>query len=352
MPCFHPQVGYRSSKPNANGKYPIVFNKRELEGAVRGITIPCKNCIGCRLEESRQWAIRATHEAMMYPENCFITLTYAPEHLPKNGVLVKEHAEKFMKDLREKYRYEKGKTGIRSFGCAEYGYKCKTCGKNKIDCYKANKEKYDHEWNPTFGRPHYHLCLFNHDWSDKKLLYSKKGNNYYKSQELEELWGRGITVTTDMTWETAAYVGRYVTKKIKGKGAEKKDELGLTHYEELDPTTGEIIQKPPERSICISRMPGLGKPWFDRYYKDCYPGDQIKLRGKTFRPPKYYDDLYEKLDPEDMKRVKIKRMVDGEKKRKETTLSQLEEKERKQKKSAKKLVRELDGETNEAHLLD
>ena len=35
-----------------------------------------------------------------------------------------------------------------------------------------------------------------------------------------------------MTWETAAYVGRYVTKKIKGKKAEEKNELGLTHYQQ------------------------------------------------------------------------------------------------------------------------
>ena len=35
------------------------------------LTLPCGNCIGCRLERSRQWAVRCMHEASLYEDNCF-----------------------------------------------------------------------------------------------------------------------------------------------------------------------------------------------------------------------------------------------------------------------------------------
>jgi len=347
MPCYHPQTGYRSQKPNANGKYPIVFSKTE-GWEDRKVTITCGNCIGCRLEDSRQWAIRATHEASLYGHNnCFITLTYDKENLPKHSHLDYNEPVLFMKKLRDKYG-----PNIRSFGCAEYGETCGDCGKNKTDCYIARKTGtiYKHDWEPTAGRPHYHICLFNHDWTDKQYKFTKKKNKYYSSESLTKLWGKGIAITTGMSWETAAYVGRYVTKKIKGKGAkQEKGRYGLTHYQHIEPVTGEILDRPPERSICISRRPGLGRPWFEKYYTDCYPKDYLHLRGKKIKPPKYYDDLYEKIDPKSLAKIKRQRRLDAQKKAEETTADQLNTKEIKHQKSAKKLVREfqkLDGENN------
>lgn len=82
MPCFRPLKGYKSRVRNRDtGKRSIVFNPREGFHDLP-VTLPCGQCIGCRLERSRQWAIRCAHEASLYEENCFITLTYRDEDLP------------------------------------------------------------------------------------------------------------------------------------------------------------------------------------------------------------------------------------------------------------------------------
>ena len=90
MPCYHPISGYRSRHLNKSGKRSIVFDKKN--GYIdMPITVKCGQCIGCRLEYSRQWAIRCLHEAQLHEDNCFITLTYDDENLPHNGSLTKPH---------------------------------------------------------------------------------------------------------------------------------------------------------------------------------------------------------------------------------------------------------------------
>src|SRR4051794_29862641 len=100
MPCFRPLKGYRARVTNPDtGKRSIVFNARKGFNDLP-VDLPCGQCIGCRLERSRQWAIRCSHEAKLHEENCFITLTYAPEHLPPGGTLVVKDFQDFMKRLR------------------------------------------------------------------------------------------------------------------------------------------------------------------------------------------------------------------------------------------------------------
>lgn len=223
------------------------------------VKLPCGQCIGCRLERSRQWAIRCSHEASLYDLNCFITLTYSDEHLPANRSLDYEAPVLFMKRLRERFG-----SGIRSYGCAEYGEK--------------------------FGRPHYHLCLFNFDFPDKRLWRNDRGHKLYTSEALSELWRFGFSSVGSVTFESAAYVARYVTKKVTGK-------LEEGHYGD----------RKPERSICVSRRPGIGKGWFDKFGKDAYTRDFVILRGRKCRPPKYYDSQFEIAYPSDFCLIKRKR---------------------------------------------
>lgn len=220
--------------------------------------IPCGQCIGCRLERSRQWAMRCTQESKLYRDNCFVTLTYEDGHLPEHGSLVKEHLQKFMKRLRKRFGQ-----GIRFFGCGEYG------------------EKY--------GRPHYHICIFNFDFEDRKFLRDHKGTKYYTSKALSELWPFGHSVIGDVTFESAAYVARYVTKKVTGA-------LAVDHY-------GPVL---PEFTL-MSRRPGIGLGHFEKHLKQIYPSDFVVLRGMRMRPPKYYDSKYELTYPSDMGKVKAKR---------------------------------------------
>ena len=119
--------------------------------------MPCGQCIGCRLERSRQWAIRCVHEASLWPDNCFVTLTFDDDNIISSGSLVKADFQKFMKRLRKRF----GK-GVRYFHCGEYG--------------------------DLLGRPHHHACLFNFSFPDRYLWSSSGGVNLYRSPTLEELW--------------------------------------------------------------------------------------------------------------------------------------------------------------------
>jgi len=225
--------------------------------------IPCGQCRFCRLEHSRQMAMRCMHEASLYPRNCFLTLTYDDEHLPPGGTLDYEAPVLFMKRFRERCG-----AGIRSYGCAEYG--------------------------ELLSRPHYHLCIFNYDFSDKTLF--KKGQfPLYTSKLLSELWTDGHSSIGELTFESADYVARYVTKKMTGP-------LAQEHY-------GDRL---PERSICVSRRPGIGREWAVQNPKLLREHDLVILRGKKMRPPKYYDKLFDLADPQAFAMVKAKRKEAGQ----------------------------------------
>ena len=78
-------------------------------------TVPCGLCIECRKKHARNWAVRCVHEAQMYEDNCFVTLTYSDEFLPVGGSLDRRAFPLFMKRLRK----EVG--ALRYFHAGEYG---------------------------------------------------------------------------------------------------------------------------------------------------------------------------------------------------------------------------------------
>lgn len=306
MPCYHPLTGYRSLSVNASGKRSIVFNASQGFRDMP-VSLPCNQCIGCRLERSRQWAIRCVHEKSLHEQNCFVTLTYSPENLPKGGSLVKEDVQKFLKRLRRKYEPKK----IRTFYCGEYG--------------------------ENGDRPHYHLLLFGHDFSDKKILMNGE-NPLYRSAELEELWTLGHSSIGTVTFESAAYVARYVTKKVTGKRA-------LDHYNEVDPKTGEILRERTPEFAQPSLKPGIGKSWFDNNYQATYNRDSVIVRGKEMKPPKYYNTQYEKAFPTQYEKIKTKRKLAGEKHAENNTRERLDVREECQMHKAKQLKRKLENGT-------
>lgn len=266
MTCHFPRTVYYNTGAGRNpatGKYPISF--KPVKSDLPPITIPCGQCIGCRIERSRQWATRCVLEASLWTKNCFITLTYDDEHLPENGTLVKKHFQDFMKRLRKKYG-----EGIRFFHCGEYGSKG--------------------------GRPHYHACLFNFDFPDKYFFRISRsehgaGSPLYRSPSLEKLWTFGFSTIGEVTFESAAYVARYVLKKITGKAA--KDVY---------------LHKIPEY-VTMSRKPGIAKPWYDKFKFDVYPLDTIVIRGnKKVRPPKYFDNCLDDEMPLMLEEIKAKRI--------------------------------------------
>lgn len=276
MPCFHPLAGWRARVPGPSGKRRLVFKQEEGIGDL--VQIPCGQCIGCRLEHSRQWAVRCMHEASLHDENCFLTLTYSPEFLPSDLSLDKRHFPAFMKRLRSRFPDRK----IRYFHCGEYGER--------------------------LGRPHYHACLFGFDFPDKVYYKDAGGHPLFVSETLNSTWGLGFCTIGAVTFESAAYTARYVLKKITGESAQE-------HYLQVDPVTGEIacddsgdfLCKQPEY-VTMSRRPGIAAGWFDRFSRDVFPSDEVIARGVKCRPPRYYDKLFEAAHGPEFERIKAQRV--------------------------------------------
>ncbi len=258
MPCYSPLEGFHCPKGG------ISFSRSKSTGL--RMTVPCGQCVGCRLERSRQWAVRCMHEASLHAENCFITLTYSDGHLPPYGSLVKKHFQDFMKRLR------RGKNGrVRYFHCGEYG--------------SVNR------------RPHYHALLFGHDFVDKVPWRKAGDHQVFRSSALESTWKFGHAEIGSATFESAAYVARYCVKTLQNlrfrEGSrESYLEAVEREYSRCDTVTGEIVQVAPEY-VTMSRRPGIGAGWFDKFSAEVYPSDEVIVRGKSTRPPRFYDKLCE-----------------------------------------------------------
>lgn len=225
-----------------------------------GVT-KCGQCMECRLAYSREWAIRITHEAQMHDSNCFLTLTYDDAHLPKHGQLLKRDLQLFFKRLR-KY------TGpFRYVAAGEYG--------------------------DLKRRPHFHAAIFGVDFADDRIDFGEgiRGDKTYVSPLVGKAWGMstfpmGHTIGS-VTFESAAYIARYITKRVSGVGASP---LPLWS----DPVTGELVMPNPEFLVCSK---GIGKSWFRDYFMtDVFPhGRVITAQGSPAPVPRYYKELLKEV---------------------------------------------------------
>lgn len=306
MPCYHPMRAFKVGISDETGKAVIVIESKRVsrirapKGKIteRGqynlrncwtdkfITeyqeVPCGKCIGCRLDYSRQWATRCMLEAEQWKDNQFIALTYDPEHLPVTpgvtddgeitmvGTLVPEDLQKFFKRLRIEYKRKFNWDNIRFYACGEYGD--------------------EHQ------RPHYHAIIFNLPVPDKEFWFTNKSHQkVYRSAMLEKIWGKGIVSVGDVTWESAAYVARYIMKKQKGPDAKE-------YYKQRG--------KVPE-FVRMSRRPGLALNYYEDNKGKIYECDEIYVKNKKgvikLKPSKYYDNKFDIEEPELMAAIKEKR---------------------------------------------
>lgn len=242
MACFSPLDAWQRDSGE------VVFSDR---GDGRRLQLPCGQCVGCRLERSRQWAIRCMHEASMHEANAFVTLTYDQEHFAPS--LDYRDFQLFMKRARK----ELGP--LRFYMCGEYGER-------------------------TF-RPHFHALLFGVGFLDRyQWRKSASGFPLFRSPILEELWTAGSSEIGDVSFESAAYVARYVMKKVTGPASE-------SHYKRVLPSTGEVVDVVPEFTR-MSLKPGIGRKWIEKFYTDVYPEDGVLVNGMKCKPPRYYDGVF------------------------------------------------------------
>jgi len=160
------------------------------------------------------------------------------------------------------------------------------------------------EYGSDFDRPHFHACIFGFDFDDKSFWKkTDSGSALYRSASLERLWPYGFSSIGEVTFESAAYVARYIMKKING-------DLADDHYSTVDQATGEIINRRPEFTK-MSLKPGIGAGWFSKWEMDVYPHDFVVVRGRKVRPPRYYDKLLSLKAPDDLEFIKFQRAVTG-----------------------------------------
>lgn len=269
MPCYHPIQAWRD-------RHGVTF---KLTPDAAPFKVSCGRCIGCKLERSRVWATRIVHENREHELSSFITLTYSDECLPSNGSLCLRDFQLFMKKLRRAT-----KSPIRFFHAGEYGEKK--------------------------GRPHYHAIIFGEDFRCRKCRLdssvphscetydfetSDRGDTTWSSTFLDGLWEKGRALVGAVTFESAAYVARYITKKITGPESER------AYKRVLD--SGKVVRIAPEYAT-MSRRPGIGHSYFASYADQIYRHDFVVIRGVPSRVPKFYDKLLEKADPSLYARVK------------------------------------------------
>lgn len=214
------------------------------------------------MDRRADWAIRCVHESQLHEYSSFITLTYDDEHLPSDGGLHVQDWQKFAKRFRAhlsraypKGTYPETARAFRFLACGEYG-----------------EENF---------RPHFHAAIFGQDFSEDRILWkTKNGNPIYQSVRLTQLWGKGITSVGNLTWESAAYVAGYTTKKQVDQVAQ---------YMRTDRISGKRVRvRAP--FVIMSRRPGLASKWLDKFKSDVYPSDEVIHRGRKYRPPRYYDN--------------------------------------------------------------
>lgn len=228
--------------------------------------VPCGKCIGCRLEQARQSAVRCMHESTCHERNSFLTLTYG-EGAPVS--LVPRHLELFWKKLR------RSGERISYFASGEYG--------------------------ELHGRPHYHAIVFGYWPSDARFHKQSDGMPLYASDKLRAIWGHGHAYVGTVTFESACYVAGYVAKKITGPEA-------IGYYQAVDPDTGELVPIIPEFSRWSTR-PAIGRRWIQKHGEsDAWRRDEVIMRGAASKVPRYYDKLLKAQDPDRFLRLKRKRL--------------------------------------------
>ena len=219
-----------------------LYSQKQLEaryGKGNVIALPCGSCLACRVNKSKEWAVRCVLEGLYYDENYFLTLTYDDDNLPSDLLLHRKDLQDFLKRLRHYCK-------IRYFGCGEYGTKN--------------------------NRPHYHLILFGLHLDDLKPV----GAGLYESETIKKCWPFGFHYLGSMSYASCAYVAGYATKKF---------------FKSID--------KEHSEWICFSSHPGIGAQWFKDHYNtsleyDCVIGP---LGSSKVAPiPRYFDKMAELLD--------------------------------------------------------
>lgn len=186
-------------------RHPYVYNKfgkvvpfSSGGNDYTGVPFPCGQCLPCRINRRRIWTHRIMLEQLTCSASAYLTLTYADGNLPMTDdyrpTLCKRDVQLFLKRLRKRFKTHT----IRYYCAGEYG--------------------------GSFGRPHYHFCLFgiSPEELETEIYERPKGVSRTLIAGHMRDWcinGEpiGNVYIGTLNEYSAQYVAGYVTKKLTGK---------------------------------------------------------------------------------------------------------------------------------------
>ena len=286
-----------------------MYLEHELPKNVTEISLPCGKCLACQHSKATTWATRIMHECSMHEHNHFITLTFDDYHLENKNKpysIDLDEIQRFIKRLRKKI-----KTKFKVYYCGEYG--------------------------DTTGRAHYHLGLMNCDFPDKTIYKQNLDGTQkeYNSELLNKAWQNfGHAHILELNFGTAYYLASYLAKKIN-RSLNSKDYKNIAEIEEkfglkLSSKFHNSLQASPKsvpaqlvddhynkiigtntimqdiEFAYMSRKPGIGYTWYQKYKKDLFKGF-IVSNGHKLAIPKYYMRLLKEDFPEQYDKIAQKR---------------------------------------------
>lgn len=213
---------------------------------------PCGQCPLCRRRRMLEWILRGTHELNSHKNKAiFLTLTYKPRYLPKEGVdglpIIKKSDDDaqgnlrpndmtlFFKRLRKYIKKHMGDKKIKYIYCGEYG--------------------------TLRHRPHYHAIIYGLTPTDIDEATYKK------------IWGMGNAVldTNTVTEYGIQYTVGYCSKKILDSYSKREN-----YYKK-----GRL---PP----FLRESKGIGKKWAEEHKDDFLRTGYISYKGTEIPIPRYY----------------------------------------------------------------
>ncbi|QXP08179.1 MAG: replication initiator protein [Arizlama microvirus] len=243
------------------------FRRKGKDIYTKPVYVNCGKCMACLSKKKNEWAIRLYGESMTHKESCFLTLTYDQKYLPTDNKVKLSHITNFIKKIRLHCLPKR----IRFFQVGEYG--------------------------DQRQRPHYHIIIYGYDFNDKQFLYTDdNGLKHFNSVQLSKLWKKGLSEVGEVNIASCLYISKYVVKSV---------------VEYVDDETPIITT--------MSRRPGIGKLFFDKYRSDMLPHGYIVINGIKFSIPKYFFNCLKKVDMLQYTQIKSKRKQYAEEKAKDFT---------------------------------
>lgn len=259
MQCTHPVVWFKAAKGGLTrvrglAAHPVVE-----------VPLACRQCLPCRCNKGREWHVRGWMEATAvgFSDCCFITATLNLEtyETVKRTVDLAPLHKSFVKALR--HELDRGR---RKLGLPAIRFR-----------FMTNFEYGERDW-----RVHFHMGMFGFNCdplSWQPFSKSDSGETVYRSALLDRFWPHGLIVVQRMTHETIAYQCRHFVRKVSG-------DLADEHYTRVFADTGEVVRLTPE---FLRTSQGIGRAFYDRWKSDIYPHDHVRINGKLYPVPHYFD---------------------------------------------------------------